>query len=116
MEKVVGNNGRKGAAMIKWAEHLYVDEGITAKKEKKLKRAIENGRLTFEVYCITFATNPNNLFDIMNANELLFPYYKKREMYVLGIASSREDAIYLVKDLIEEIYTQTGGFKVREYF
>lgn len=79
-------------------------------------KAIENRQLTFEVYCITFASNPNNLFDIINANELLFPYYAQKEIYVLGLAASKEKATLLVKDMLEEVYRESGGFCVREYF
>lgn len=102
--------------MIRWAEKLYLSADIKSKKKIKLMEYIENGKLTFEVYCITFASNPDNLFDIINANELLFPYYAKKEMYVLGLAASKEQAKLLVKDMIEEIYKNTGGFQVRDYF
>jgi len=52
----------------------------------------------------------------MNANELQFPYYLKKDNYVLGIAGPRGLAMELVKDMIEEVYSKTGGFLVREYF
>ncbi|QHQ62517.1 hypothetical protein Ana3638_18435 [Anaerocolumna sedimenticola] len=72
--------------------------------------------MTFEVYCITFASNSYNLFDIINANELIFPYYSKRDVYILGLAGSKGQAKYLVKDMLMEIYDKTGDFRVREYF
>jgi len=34
----------------------------------------------------------------------------------LGIALSKREAFELVKDMLEEIYRETGGFQVREYF
>jgi hypothetical protein len=43
------------------------------------------------------------LFDIINANDLLFPYYRKKEIYVLSLAASREAAKLLVKDMLEEV-------------
>lgn len=102
--------------MIIWAEKLYLSADIKSKKKIKLMEYIENGKLTFEVYCITLASNPDNLFDIINANELLFPYYVKQEMYILGLAASKEQAKLLVKDMVEEIYKNTGSFQVRDYF
>lgn len=102
--------------MIRWADKLYLSEDMKAKKKIKMMKAIENGHLTFVVYCITIASNPNNLFDIMNANELLFHYYSQKGIDVLGLATSKEQAKFLVKDMLEEIYKETGGFKVREYF
>lgn len=116
MEKAVGNNGRIGAVMIKWADKLYLSKDITEKKKNKLMNIIQNRQLSFELYCIMFASNPNNLFDIINANDLLFPYYQKQELYILGLATSREAAKLLVKDMLVEVYRDTSGFQVREYF
>ncbi|MFU0826866.1 MAG: AsnC-trans-reg domain-containing protein [Lachnoclostridium sp.] len=102
--------------MIKWAKKLYFSSDMKQTKKNRLIRAIEKGELTYEVYCITFASNPHNLFDIINANELLFPYYARQEITVLGLAGSRGQAKLLVKDMLEEIYNKTGDFRVREYF
>lgn len=102
--------------MIKWAKNLFLSENITPKKKAKIIKSIEKKNLMLEVYCITFASNPENLFDIINANEFLFPYYDKREIQVLGVALSKQEAFWLVKDMLEEIYRETGGFQVREYF
>ncbi|WP_313129259.1 hypothetical protein [Anaerocolumna sp.] len=102
--------------MIKWAKNLFLSENITPKKKAKIIKNIEKKNLLLEVYCITFASNPENLFDIMNANEFLFPYYSRKEIQILGIALSKKEAFELVKDMLEEIYRETGGFQVREYF
>ena len=102
--------------MIRWANNLYISENIDSKSKRKIMKDMEKGKLTFEVYCITFASNPKNLFDIINANEFLFPYYDKKEMYILGMALSKHEAFLLVKDMLEEVYRETGDFQVREYF
>lgn len=79
-------------------------------------KSIEKGELTFEVYCIIFASNSDNLFDIINANDLLFPFYSRKDIYILGLADSKGQAKLLVKDMLLEIYNKTGDFRVREYF
>lgn len=101
--------------MIRWANRLYLSEDLK-KKEKKLIKSIENGNLAFEVYVIMLASNADNLLDIINVNELQFPYYLKKDNYILGIAGSRGLAKLVVKDIIEEVYVKTGGFLVRDYF
>lgn len=116
MEKRIGNNGRIGVIMIKWLDKLYLSKDIRGKKKNRLMNKIESGQLSFELYCIMFASNPNNLFDIINANDLLFPYYQKQELIILGLATSREAAKLLVKDMLVEVYRETGEFKVREYY
>jgi hypothetical protein len=101
--------------MIQWASRLYIGDKIMKKKDKAIT-SINNRRLTYDVYCITLASNSGNLFDIMNANELLFPHYQKTNVKIVGLAKGREEAISLVRDMIMEIYENTGSFNVREYF
>lgn len=102
--------------MIQWSEHLFLYDVINQKKLNKIKKSIENGKLTFEVYCIAIASNKENLFDIYNANELLFRYYASKHIFIVGIAFSKEDAFTLVTQILNKIYIETGEFSIRTYF
>ncbi|MGB4661223.1 MAG: hypothetical protein WBI07_18770 [Mobilitalea sp.] len=86
------------------------------KKKNKVIASINNREATFGVYCIAFASHPSNLFDILDANELLFPHYQKSEVTVVGIAKGREEAVKLVQSMLMEVYQKTGEFDVRTYF
>lgn len=101
--------------MIKWYHALYVDERL-GKKIEKIMDKLENEQLTFQVFCITLASNPQNMLDIIDANELLFKHYKRSEICILGLARTRAGAIALVVKMIEEIYKKTNDVKIREYF
>ncbi len=101
--------------MIVWTTRLYVGDKIKKKKEKVMA-SINNNKATFGVYCIAFASHPDNLFDIMDAKELLFPYYKKSEIRIVGLAKGKEEALYLVQSMLMEVYHKTGSFDVRTYF
>ncbi|MFA9463740.1 MAG: hypothetical protein ACERKN_05555 [Velocimicrobium sp.] len=101
--------------MIKWSNELYFDDSIK-KKPDKWKKRIEDGRLSHSLYCICLASNEKNLFDIINCNELFFRYYRRNSLYIVGIAKTREDAIDLLQDMIEDIYKKTGDIKVRDFF
>ncbi|MBB2183686.1 hypothetical protein H0486_12455 [Lachnospiraceae bacterium MD1] len=86
------------------------------KSKKKAIASINNREATFGVYCIAFASNPGNLFDIMDANELLFPHYSKYDIRIAGLAKGKEEALELVVDMLMEVYRETGDFDVRTYF
>lgn len=101
--------------MIKWYDNLYMDH-IMEKKQNKIKKKIQGSKATLNVYCIIFASNEHNLFDILDANELKSSFYKKRDIYILGLAYGKENAISIIKFMMEEIYKNTGEFNVREYF
>lgn len=104
--------------MIKWAKELYLDDHMK-KRKVKAKAKMDDGKLSLGIYCIALASNPDNLFDIYDVNELNFPYYQNRDIYILGLSNSRKSAFSLVRDMIDEVYHKTGDVNiknVREYY
>ena len=53
--------------------------------------------------------------EVIPASLLRQPYYQKQDLFVLGIAGSKQEAYELVRQLIEEVYQETGGVALREY-
>ena len=101
--------------MITWYHELYMDDHII-KKADEIKAAIETNKPTLGIYCIALASNENNLFDIMNVNELMFQHYRRNKIYILGLARGKESAKRLVVRMIEDVYRETKDFQAREYF
>ena len=101
--------------MVIWSEKLYIGEQAE-KNYKKIKKKIEQGKLVLDVFLITKPSNENNLFDILPTTELKFPYYKKRELLVYGLAKGKEEAKELLLKMLEDIYQEAGGFYCKEYF
>jgi hypothetical protein len=101
--------------MVLWTSRLYVGDKIRKKKEKVVA-SINNSEATFGVYCIAFASHQDNLFDIMDANELLFPHYKRSKVQIVGLAKGKSEALELVQTMLMEVYHKTGSFDVRTYF
>lgn len=101
--------------MIKWCDNPYLDEALTP-KWKKIRKKMEKEKLLPDYYCIAFPGNPENLLDIICVNELLFPYYKRRTVYIVGLAKSRSEAVLLVKEMVEDMYKDMGRIKPKEYF
>lgn len=101
--------------MVQWTSRIYVGEGLKGKKDKAMA-SINNRRITSDIYCIAFASSPDNLFDIMNANELLFPHYQKADVKIIGLAKGKDEATRLTQDLVMKVYEKTGGFDVRGYY
>lgn len=99
---------------MKWYDKLYVGESI-AHKVDRIKWKINHNAGTFEIYIITFASNPNNLLDLIPARELLQKHYPKKELYIIGLAKGYEEACALVCEIIEEVYAQTKDVDVRRY-
>lgn len=101
--------------MIVWSDKLYIGEQAE-KNCKKLQKKLESGKLVPGVYLITKPSNENNLFDILPATELLFPYYKRNGLLVYGLAKGRDEAEGLLLSMLEDVCRETGGLYCKEYF
>ncbi|MCM1105793.1 MAG: hypothetical protein NC355_02505 [Blautia sp.] len=99
---------------MKWFRDLYVSESI-GDKANRIKWRIDHNAGTVRVYLIAFASNPDNLLDIIPAWNLMQRGYPKREVKVIGMAKGYDDALALVRDIIDETYRNTGGVDVRSY-
>lgn len=99
---------------MKWYGNLYVGESIADKSEKVKKKILQNV-LQVRIYVIALATNPQNLLDIIPARELLQSFYPKKELFIIGLATGREEAENVAAGILLEVYTNTGGFDVRAY-
>lgn len=97
--------------MVIWKEALYV-AGIPQKKQKRIMHAIERKRPVGDVYLITAPSNQENCLEYMKANQILQPYYRKKEIVVYGLAGSEEAAQELAASMICGTYAVTGDFRV----
>ena len=95
---------------MRWYRNLYL--GDNAKKAKyKVFGRIRKGRFTSDTFLITLPSSEENLLDITSANFLLQPYFKKK----INLDKGREEALYLVRDIIDEVYSNTKGFDIAGY-
>lgn len=101
--------------MVQWISNLYIGDRMQ-KRIDRVMASIDKREVTYNVYCIAIATSDHNLLDIIDANELLFPYYRNRTMKVVGLAKGKQEAVQLVEQIIVRVYQETGGFDVRAYF
>ena len=101
--------------MIVWSEKLYIGEQAE-KNYRKVQKKLEKGKLVPGFFLITRPSNESNLFDILPAAELLFPYYKRQELFVYGLAKGKGEAEELVVSILEDVYRETDGLYCKEYF
>lgn len=103
---------------MKWYKPLFLGENARKEKLRALKK-VKQRKLMKDVYFITLPSNDKNLLDIISTNQLLWPYFRKRkvrsQIYVIGIAKGQEEAFELVRTIVDETYTNTGGFDIKGY-
>ena len=100
---------------MKWYGDLYVGDSIEG-KANRIKWKINHRAGTVSVYVIAFASNRQNLLDIIPAWELMQKSYPgKKQMQIIGLAKGYVEALELVRRIIEEVYQNTGDVDVRSY-
>ena len=97
--------------MVVWKEALYV-AGIPEKRQKRIIKSINKKRPVKDVYLLTAPSNEKNCLEYVKANQILQPYYRKREVVVYGLAGSEEAAQELAASMLCETYLSTGDFQV----
>ena len=100
---------------MRWAKELYLSER-TAKKKDKIIRKANRGVGMVSIYFISLASNEENLFDIFHAAYLKQAAFYRQDPFVVGIASDYDEALEMTRQMVEDIYRETGDFRVREYF
>lgn len=103
------------AGKLKFAQNLYLGEGIAPEKLDKLKKRLNKKPLLANVYLITPARNRRDQLDIFDARQLVQPHYKDEEFLVLGMASGYEDALQLIERITGECLKARGDCNLREY-
>lgn len=99
---------------MKWYQELYTGESIKGKTEK-IKWKINHNAGQIQVYMISFASNPDNLLDIIPAWNVMQKHYPKKNLWIVGLAKGWEEAVEVVTQIVAEVYENTGGFRVRDY-
>lgn len=100
---------------MKICKKLYFGE-TAHQQNKELLRSIKRHKWDFGVYVVALSETENNLLDLYETIWFEQKFYKKAKLHIVGIALGKEEALLLTKEIIDDVYTSTGGFNVRDYF
>ena len=106
-----------GIVKFLFCDKLYSD-GFSEKKLRSVRDKILNGKLKMGVFLITLPLVDDGILEIYWYPEFLQPAYKNtdREVTVVGIARSREDAFSLVERIVKDVGLNEGKLPIMEYF
>lgn len=97
-----------------WYKHLYVGKKA-GRNRFSIIYNLRRNRPKPDIYVITPASNGNNLLDIYPAVSFLHPYYKDKDMLVVGIAKGYDEALGVAGTIVNEMYLKTGSFELRTF-
>lgn len=91
---------------------LYVDESCEDDKNKIL-RNIRRNKGQLDVYLIALAGGRDN-FDVIHVANLKQKGYPKDDLYIMGMAKGKDDALQIATDIYMEYYNQYQNTAVKE--
>ena len=99
---------------MKFIEKLYFGEKA-ADNRKSVLKDIRKGKFLPGVCIVTIASNPNNILDIIEVYTLLQPAIDTDDITVVGIAYGKEEAMELVRQIIDDAYCELGEIDIIKY-
>lgn len=99
--------------MLKWQENFLTGESV--KDPEKIKKKLNSGKPVPGIYLLTLSENPVNLMDIIPAVMLIQKSFYGICPKIIGMAKGKEEALEMVRSLIDEMYRETGTFATAEY-
>lgn len=100
--------------ILKFIENLYFGPKASANSRKTVKD-LKKGKYLPGVCVITLPTNENNVLDIIEAYTLLQPAIDSSELTVVGVTYGREEALELVRQIVDDTYTALGTVDINKY-
>lgn len=102
--------------MIHWYRDLYMDESVQKNPEKCKKRVAKRKPWKKSYVAIALAQNPANLFELIETRQLFFRRYQYLDMYVIGLATNKKEAVTLLQKIVKDIWYKNPEFQPREFF
>ena len=93
---------------------LYVSECWQKKKAKIIKKLKAN-RVQPQVYVVALAQGGQNELEFFSSILLKQHVFDNADIFVVGIADGYDEALAMVRDIVEEVYNAAGDAGLRTY-
>lgn len=99
---------------MKYYKNLYISEKIENKKTVIIEK-LEKNEVVLNIYLITLAQGEQNHLEFFDAALLQQDYILNQDIFVVGLASGYDDALFLIEEITKEVYDNTCGTDIRNY-
>lgn len=100
---------------MKWYEKLYIGKTVKKKKES-LMCGLEEGKRPFGIWVIMLPGGEANQLELIPAWNLKFWRSESENSCAVGIAGSKEEAVSLLLEIVQDVLRETGGAEIRAWF
>lgn len=99
---------------MRFYKHLYVSDSLKKKKEKIIAK-LNKKKYPLSIYVVTLIEDGTNQLEFYSTLMFRQGSVIDEDIFVVGLASGYEDALYLVEDIVKEVYEKTGDLDIRAY-
>ena len=99
---------------MKFYKNLYVSDGYKKKKEKLIQK-MKDGKYPLSAFVLVLIENGPNQMEFYPTAMLYQGYLMTDNLYIVGLADSYMDAVYMVEEITREVYESTGTADIRSY-
>lgn len=100
--------------MDRWYQNLYI--GAEAEKERQsIIQGIKKHKLMPDIFVVTLPAADGNVLEFYPSVVLNQKHYRHADLFVVGIAKGRSEALDVIQCIIMDCYTKTGNFDVRQF-
>lgn len=85
------------------------------KRRKEILWKLRHQKPLHNIFLLTLPSNQQNLLDILPANLLLQSYYKRQDLFIIGVGKGRDETLELLRAFVERVYEETGDVKITDY-
>lgn len=96
---------------MKWYKDLYIGKSIEQNRDEIISDIVNNQK-SRRRFLITLPANDNNMLDIITTKMGMIISW--REVFVIGVASTRKEALEMVTEIISTMYHETNAFNLKE--
>lgn len=96
-----------------FSRQLYLGNGI--KHPALIKHKLRCRRLSRGTFVLRIAENDTDYLEILDASYYLQPLAHLEKNYIVGFAASYEEALELVKKMLQDSLEETGEANLRAY-
>ena len=100
--------------MLSFYKPLYTDVSL-ADRADRICRMLARGKTDTGCYVITLASNGTDHLDIISSLFLKQSLLRESLPMVVGVASSKKEALGLVQKITDDCLRETGGTDIRSW-
>ena len=98
---------------MRFHNNLYLGESIKHPELVKWKLRVAAGQ--FKVHLLVISQNGNDQLECFHNALLKQKFFRRQDLYVVGIAANYDEAVALIQRIAEECVKETGTGNIKEF-